>query len=385
MTSTAEPRSQAAPLVCAGSFALSTLLALGLARDDARWAVCAAGCALAALGVGLLARRRVGPALALALLNLLLLVPELGLRSAGFRYVAGIRFGYPDPTQFSAFELDEQLFWTLPKSGDPQVNSLGFYGPEPATPKPAGTLRLLVLGDSCAQQGYPRAWPELAAEALGAVGVRLEVVNLAMSGYSSHQGRVLAEREGARLEPDLVAVAYGWNDHWLARGSIDAEKRVDLRGQRVYGASRVLQALRKLLDSGQAAGEARVLELPRVPLEEYRENLRRIVAVFRERGARVVLITAPSLHDLLVPSYLTLHAFARSPQDVVDLHRRYNDVVREVQREGGAELLDLERELAARPDRTQLFDDDGIHFDEAGRALVAERFAALVHALVAPR
>ncbi len=96
----------------------------------------------------------VGWSLTLATLNLFLVVPELGLRAADFRAESGIQFGYPRPTEFMRFAPDERLFWKLPPSNQ-NVNSLGFPGDEIPSPKPAGRYRVMFLGDSCTQQGYP--------------------------------------------------------------------------------------------------------------------------------------------------------------------------------------------------------------------------------------
>jgi lysophospholipase L1-like esterase len=369
----ARARPPIARIACAASFALSTLLAARLAGEDARYLAAAVAFAAAGSLCALLAGRQFGgPALAVAALNLVLAVPELGLRSAGFQHVSGIQFGFPEPEQFWELELDRELFWKLPHA-PPLTNSLGFFGPEPARIVPAGALRLLVLGDSCAQQRYPLAWPELAAARITErTGRAIDEVNLALAGYSSHQGRVLAERHARELAPDLVLVAYGWNDHWLARGATDADKEVDLRFERLYRRSRLLQLARRALGSLGWSRPAPVLGSNRVPLESYRENLRRIVATLREAGAAVVLLTAPSAHDLALPPYLVEKRFVARAEDAVEQHRAYNDVVREVARESGAELVDLEAELSSAPGRSALFQPDGIHFTEAGRAAVAE-------------
>jgi lysophospholipase L1-like esterase len=386
MTSAAEARPAA--WFCAGSLALSAALAARFAIDGGSahegapaFAAAAAALALAGFASVRFARgRAAGPLVALATLNLLVVVPELGLRGAGFRYVSGVEFGFPEPELFQELEPDRDLFWKLPP-GAP-ANRLGFFGPDPRTPKPDGTFRWIALGDSCAQQAHPRAWPELAAAELERDAPGLEVVNLSMSGYSSHQGLALVERHGAELEPDLAAVAYGWNDHWLARGAIDAEKRIDPGSERLYRSSRLLQALRKLAVEREWISRAGVtLTEPRVAPGSYRENLERIVASLRRRGARVVLLTIPSSHGRLgVPGYLVEREFAASAEAVLGMHRAYNEIVREVAGATGAELLDLAAELDGRDDVARWFLEDGIHFSEEGRAEVARRFVELARA-----
>lgn len=336
--------------------------------------------ALSAAGVGIAvflgARSRshrgrsVGIHISLALLTLLLAVPELGLRSAGFRRVGGVEFGYPSPEDFLELEPDAELFWTLPR-GAPGTNSLGFAGAEPAVPKPQGSFRALFLGDSCMWQGHPEEWPALATAQLATLrGRTLECTNLSLAGYSTHQGLRVAQRYGAQLTPDLVVVGYGWNDHWLARGSTDSNKVIHVAFERVHRASRLVQ----LVASWASASEGQVLVQPRVSVAEYRENLARIVESFRQRGVPVVLVTAPSVHDLGVPEYLLKYRFAESAEDVVRLHAEYVAITREVARSEGIPLLDLAAELATRTDRASLFLADGIHFTNVGRRVIAESF-----------
>ena len=213
----------------AGSLALSMALCVWLVARDARAFGAALGILGLALAAGLAAARSLGGWLVvLALLNALVVLPELALRAAGFRCVSGVQFGYPTPEEFWEFVPDEELFWRLPPGDDPPVNSLGFFGPEPEIPKPAGSARLVVLGDSCTQQGFPQSVPDHLARILSGSGVPVELVNLSMSGYSSHQGRALAERTVPPLAPDLALVWYGWNDHWQAYGATDREKRGSL-------------------------------------------------------------------------------------------------------------------------------------------------------------
>lgn len=365
-------------LLVGGSFACAALLALRMAFESPAYfgvsALCV-GLGVWSAGVGL--RRARGPTIALAVLNLLFVVPELGLRSAGFRHVSGIQFGYPTAEEFTEFALDRELFWKLPPDGE-WVHSWGFFGPEPRVPKPSGTRRILYLGDSCSQQGYPQAWPELATALLGSRDARpLDEVNLALSGYSSHQGLVLARRYGELLEPDLVVVYFGWNDHWLARGAPDARKSVELRFEGLYRSVRLLQLARKL----HPGAPTPILDEPRVDRGAYAENLRAIVELFRARGATVLLVTAPSIHDLGVPEYLVEREFVRSAAEALELHEDYNRIVREIAEQSAAELFDLDLSLRTSPERRQWFLEDGIHFTEAGRHAVARLFAQRVQEL----
>ena len=367
-------------LLVAAPFALAAALAARLAFEALAPAWVALVLALSGGAVFLVVRARVtrgakyGLAVATSTLVALLLVPELGLRSAGFQRISGVEFGYPSPTDFLALEPDPELFWTLPRDVE-GTNALGFAGAEPRVPKPAGTWRALFLGDSCLWQGHPEEWPALGVKELSARASRpLECVNLSLAGYSTLQGLRVAERHGLALDPDLVVLCYGWNDHWLARGSVDANKVIHARFERLHRSSRLLQALASFaIDSRE-----RVLDVPRVSPGDYDANLARMVRIFEERGIPVLLVTAPSTHDVRVPEYLLRYRFGNSAAEIVETHARYVQLTREVARREDVPLLDLAAELAARAESEAWFLADGIHFTEAGRRGIAQRFAERV-------
>ncbi len=371
----------AAVAACALSVAVSWLAAWLLAVRQAPLAAVA----LAALSLSLVllgwATPRItgrgsapGWLIAAAVLNLLLVAPELGLRAAGFRHESGIQFGYPRPSEFRAFRPDEQLFWTY----DPTVagiNSWGFPAPEVESSKAPGSIRLVFLGDSCTEQGYPGMVEVL----LGARHPerRFEAVSLAISGYSSYQGLKVAERYASRVAPDLVTVYFGWNDHWLAYREIDSAKRIDPSSglaRRAIASSRWAQGLMFLGERllGRSEGP---LAVPRVPEPEYRSNLTAIVRTFASSGVSVLLVTAPTSHPVLgVPEQLVQRGFTSDSSACIAAHRRYNEIVREVAKaEPTAVLIDLEARFGGFPAVRlgRIFTADGIHFTPEGLALVA--------------
>ena len=105
------------------------------------------------------------------------------------------------------------------------INAHGLRGPLVPFEKEPGERRILFLGDSCTQQGYPAEVATLLTETGGGEGPDFDSVTLAVAGYSSFQGRVIAERLAGGLEGDLALVYFGWNDHWLANGAPDVGGR----------------------------------------------------------------------------------------------------------------------------------------------------------------
>lgn len=334
--------------------------------------------------------------LSLGTLVLALAIPEIGLRIAGFHFEPGIEFGFPRPVAMAKFAPDDKLFWKL-RSGEDAVgqkwvgNSKGFPGPEWVIPKPPGVRRILFVGDSCTFLGYPEFTLADLRQAEPSDAPPVEGVILAIPGYSSHQGRVAAEMYGRDLDPDVVVVYFGWNDHWLAYGGIDSQKKVVVStspaGRMLARATRDLRLLQAMNWLRQrASGADHPLDELRVPIDEYAANLTAIDQVFKEHGKPVVFVTAPTSHYRLgVPPYLLLLHFVADSESAIRLHRAYNEVVRETARRTGAVLLDLEAEAEARQDLDTLFIADGIHFTDAGNAWVGGRVAQCIEEHAARR
>jgi SGNH hydrolase-like domain, acetyltransferase AlgX len=97
-----------------------------------------------------------------------------------------------------------------------QFNSKGLRGPERDYAKPAGTRRVLILGDSFAEGYYVdenqtvRAVLEelLDGEACG----RWEVINGGTIAYSTDQEYLFYQTEGYRYGPDAVVLLFYYND-----------------------------------------------------------------------------------------------------------------------------------------------------------------------------
>ena len=95
------------------------------------------------------------------------------------------------------------------------INSRGLRGPERDYAKPAGTRRVLILGDSFAE-GYYVEEPATARAVLEAIlrdrcGA-YEVLNGGTIAYSTDQEYLFYLLEGERYQPDLVLLFFYYND-----------------------------------------------------------------------------------------------------------------------------------------------------------------------------
>ena len=97
------------------------------------------------------------------------------------------------------------------------TNSLGYRGPVVRTPKPSGTFRIILLGESTTH-----GWGVVDDETIDAYLRSLlrerypdrsvDVVNLAFDGYDARQLLERLRSDGMRFEPDLIIVNAGIND-----------------------------------------------------------------------------------------------------------------------------------------------------------------------------
>lgn len=96
-----------------------------------------------------------------------------------------------------------------------RINSKGLRDREYAYEKPAGTLRILALGDSFTeafQFDVEKTWTKLLEARLNEDGLRAEVINCGRSGMGTTAEWLFFESEGRRYHPDLVLVLFIPND-----------------------------------------------------------------------------------------------------------------------------------------------------------------------------
>lgn len=100
--------------------------------------------------------------------------------------------------------------WTEEGRGLIEINSLGQRDKERALPKPKGTYRIVVYGDSmteAVQVDLEQTFTSLLEKSLAQKGHHVEVLNLGVNGYSPIQELLLLKREGKKYEADLVVLA----------------------------------------------------------------------------------------------------------------------------------------------------------------------------------
>ncbi len=119
------------------------------------------------------------------------------------------------------------------------TNADGFRGAKDyAIPKPAGTFRIVVLGDSVAL-GHgvedDETFSAVLEHALSSTR-RTEVVNMGVSGFGTAEELVQLQTVGWRYDPDLVVLSYFPNDPYnnVVSGLFVAKEGVLVRAERGF-------------------------------------------------------------------------------------------------------------------------------------------------------
>lgn len=311
-----------------------------------------------------------------------------------------------DEKQSGIFEGDPLLLWRLKPNLDHAVwdftvlstNAEHLRSEHPLESLPAkraGTIRIVCLGDSVTF-GYrvPAVWPNkpteydpewlpfpmLLEKQLRAANPNreIDVVTMAVPGYTSHQGLAWLRRDIDKLQPDLLVVSFGWNDASLS----DAPDREAIK------TNRTSVGIRRLIDSSQAFAHAvhwlRTREAKkqqirnqtepqtraarptaRVSEQEYLNNMLAIEDLARQRGAGVIVIAAPYRdHSRDAPE--------------ADLMLQYRLALGTTMRQRGTPFLEI-RELTedAYPSNEGWF-GERIHPNHMGHRLIASELLKLI-------
>lgn len=264
---------------------------------------------------------------ALAPTALLLGLGELGARAVGAPECEPI---VPDASGWDQMVGDPRYLWKLEPdrlfespAGTTRVNAVGLRTRLlPTEPKAPGERRVLVTGDSSVY-GWGQPDGQTYAEQLEAelnrnlVGVRVSVINLGVPGFSTEQTLRLLEDVGWAYDPDLLVVHNIFSDCNIdafqdraALALADPEGtplRRALHGSRLYCGlympwaryqAGLNQQTGRVLMPGIPMGANtavaletidQVIDLSRVPLDDYLDNLDRIRSEAEARGATLLL------------------------------------------------------------------------------------------------
>jgi HEAT repeat protein len=176
-------------------------------------------------------------------------------------------------------------------------NSEGVRDREHEVAKPAGVRRVACLGDSVTLgTGLPaeEAWPQLLQDRLDARDARVEVLNVALGGWSTRQEHAAYARIARKYRPDLVLLGVCLNDIPELHNNLARPPRLlaalHLRSALVrwaVGAQR--REIRQIDELFQASGSPRV----RAAFAHFFSEVEALQGDVRRDGAALALVVFP--------------------------------------------------------------------------------------------
>lgn len=215
-------------------------------------------------------------------------------------------------------EKDSTLFWRyrpsqvidrrFMKPGRYTINSHGYRGPEFKIEKPEGVTRIVCLGESNTfglGVADDAVWPRQLENMLNKIDPqkrRWEVLNLAVTNYSTFQGVRQAREELPRLQPDIVMSCLSWADHQPAANGV-SDDQINVNANWLgpsadflnhSAAFRWLRVAWATIAPGQPPAQAAPgFDQRRVSTTLYSENIEKITREALKVGARPITVTSP--------------------------------------------------------------------------------------------
>ena len=312
------------------------------------------------------------------------LVLEIVLRIAGF---GNVEIYVPDPL----------LYWKLKPNQDcytkfdhkpVHVNSRGTRGPEFQVPKPAGTLRILSLGDSktfgwgmTEAETYSGLVEKMLQQHVGS-GKRVEVINAGVNAWSYGQIHTYLREFGLQYQPDILVLgdANAWTqfgDHNSPEFVAAFMRRVRLKNLLRRSATYHFIVEYKLKDLYE---RTRTRFVPLDPKQDtyfkeqqqkdpdafFRDKIERICQMALSNRIQPVLLFMPAVEQL---------GSAETPQPL----RAKTTVSQKL----GVPLIDTTPDL--KPQGAALYlEGDRAHLNVPGNELVARRLFQTLTNLVTP-
>ena len=182
--------------------------------------------------------------------------------------------------------------WTV------KIGAHGFRGLPLSEDRDDGRPRIACVGNSCTfgllvDEG--RTYPDQLRQWLRERGHDVDVASFSVPGFTSEQGKILLRDSVLPHGPDIVVIAFGFNDAWPALESDEA--RLNRHRSASGRVRRVLETLEsfRLLEyalRGRGPSAARAPDTPgtRVPTDRMTANLRDMIAACRASGATPILL-----------------------------------------------------------------------------------------------
>jgi lysophospholipase L1-like esterase len=282
------------------------------------------------------------------------------------------------------------------------INSLGMRGKELAVLKPAGVQRILCSGGSTTfctgATRDERTWPaqfELLLNETSPPGVRYEVGNIGVSGYSTVENLIDLELRRVDLAPDFFVFYGATNDARAIQAVRGSEFEPDYTNLRRVWAPDELPPVETFL-LGHVRSYARLTRginpekqfgalVDKLYVDDYgklnvpsneRVNVAGVATFVRNVQHMVWICRAHHIQPILCTIAQCLTKLNPNDERFVETVLAMNQGVRQLAIAENVPLVDIARELSNKP---ELY-DDLVHHNDAGCRLFAEVLLAQARA-----
>jgi lysophospholipase L1-like esterase len=258
------------------------------------------------------------------------------------------------------------------------INSRGFRDKEHAIKKDKNVFRILCLGDSSTfglrverDETYHALLESKLNKESSQKRIRFEVINAGVPGYSSCQGLTLYKLKGFKYKPDIVTFYLGGND--LGRNFYLSDK--EIMQNNVPVAVKVIinnlllkldsyRVLRKLIMNMSTGHKNNSEEnVPRVSLDDYKENILELNRLCRKNGSVLVLISPPvSKVDFFEKNLQRKKVLILWREELKNIAKEYN-----------IPLVSIPEMTEESPSDTKPFFLDMMHPNPMGHRMIMER------------
>lgn len=261
---------------------------------------------------------------------------------------------------------------------------------------------VVILGDSVAFGYYSNNNQTISALLQNRLN-DYRVINAGVPGYTSTQALLALETRLLSMYPKVIIVMIGWNDlvfstlpnwqpyytsHMFTSNESLIQPQMD-RLKKVFIENNVfLKTLNRFFSDKEVMDDAQLMKSRETSnniyhtkaLEIYVNNLKSIIGISQAHNITPIIVTLPSIlsNNLSETDKKLMLTYLRNVPNLnylgwIELSRNYNNAIREVARQGNAQLVDLDEFFQSLPDNTKIESFfDILHPTASGNELISD-------------
>jgi len=248
-------------------------------------------------------------------------------------------------------------------------NRDGFRSEEVSVRKPAGEKRILIVGDSC-MFGFKLPQDLTIGYQLEEIlnerdkrAIKWKVLNAAVIGHTTSQGRYILEKRGLKYQPDYILV--GYNNDSMSSPILDSEQSGNkslLSIRLLLYKSEIFLTLRKMVS---------IYKLQRILMKNDHKfiNSERKARITREQCRENIKYFIGKSGNNIIPIILVMPT---KPSDIADMDS-HKKIMKDTALKFDSPLLDLNDFFKKNHKREKLFlPNSSLHFNSDGVEIAAE-------------